>query len=444
VDYDGDALHYAWTVAPSGGGSTKQFTGAAPTVTLEQPGRYDVVLTVRDPEGATDRDSVEVVAGNERPMVDIEITDGNRSFYFPDSTIAYTVRVQDHEDGSLHGSGILDDRVTLTAEYLPSGLSPAQLTELLPTGSEASPQMPLRHLQAQAIIAQGTCRTCHRMDEALVGPSFRAVAERYASNEAAKEILSRSLTEGSSGTWGESAMPPQTTLSEAEVTQVVDYILSLNSDAAQHRLPLQSTFTTEGHPNEGGNTRLHRFFDPGFELGAYVLRARYTDKGRPDVEGLVLHGEDRLLLRPPFLGPETADVFSEDGISYTPSSDDPGFIVSGPEAYLGFDQIDLTGIREIHVGALTRFWHWSHFVGGTVELRLGAPDGRLVGEPHRQFRPDSITAADGPFFGDDLDPPVRVDVSGVRGVHDVYVVFRNPDAGSDDALLVITGLAFKP
>jgi cytochrome c len=240
-------------------------------------------------------------------------------------------------------------------------------------------------------------------------------------------------------------MPPQTTLTETEVAKVVDYMLSLaRPDTAQQSLPLQGPFTTERHEGEGGNAQLRRFFNPDFELGAYVFRAGYTDTGNDDIDGLALHADDRLLLRPPLLGPETADVFSEDGISYTPSANEPKFIVSGPNPHFGFNQIDLTGIRQINIGALTRFWHWSHFVGATVELRLDSPEGRLVGTPHRQFRPDSITAADGPFFGDDLDPPVTVDVSDVSGMHDLYVVFRNPEAGPDDALLLITGLEFKP
>jgi cytochrome c len=445
VDYDGDDLHYTWTVEPSDGGAPKQLTGANPAVTLEQPGRYDVVLTVRDPEGATDRTSFEVVAGNERPEIDIQITGGNRTFYFPDSTLTYEVQVRDREDGSLHGGGIPDERVHLTAEYLPSGLSPSQLTELVSTRGAASSQTPLRHLQAQNIIAQGTCLTCHRTDSALVGPSFQAVAERYADEDGAAETLSHSITEGNVGTWGETAMPPQTTLTETEVAKVVDYMLSLaRPDTAQQSLPLQGPFTTERHEGEGGNAQLRRFFNPDFELGAYVFRAGYTDTGNDDIDGLALHADDRLLLRPPLLGPETADVFSEDGISYTPSANEPKFIVSGPNPHFGFNQIDLTGIRQINIGALTRFWHWSHFVGATVELRLDSPEGRLVGTPHRQFRPDSITAADGPFFGDDLDPPVTVDVSDVSGMHDLYVVFRNPEAGPDDALLLITGLEFKP
>jgi hypothetical protein len=39
---------------------------------------------------------------------------------------------------------------------------------------------------------------------------------------------------------------------------------------------------------------------------------------------------------------------------------------------------------------------------------------------------------------------MAVDVSDVTGVHDLYVLFRNPDARPTDALLMVTGVEFKP
>jgi cytochrome c len=443
VDYDEDLLQHEWVVDPLNGGPSIQASGSTSTVTLEEPGRYEATLTVQDPSGATDRASVSIVAGNQRPEVSIGITEGNRSFYFPGDTIAYEVQVRDAEDGTLRTGDISPNQVHFTAEYLPSGLSPSELRDL-ESRTDPDPAVPLRHRQAQTLIEQSSCGTCHRRDSALVGPSFMAVAERYADAPGALDTLVHSIRNGGVGNWGQTPMPPQTTLSEAEAAQIADYILSLgHADPALRSLPLQGTFLTEGHEGQRGNSRLRRFFSPEHETGTYVLRAHYTDDGHDAVEGLSLGADDLHLLRYPLLDPETADVFSEEGITHTTSANDPGFIVSGPTPYIGFKHIDLTGIRQISIGALTRYWHWSHFRGATVEVRLNAPDGPLVGAPAPQFRPDSITAADGPFFGDDLDPPVTVDASAVSGVHDLYVVFRNPEADADDATLVITGLKFE-
>ena len=47
-------------------------------------------------------------------------------------------------------------------------------------------------------------------------------------------------------------------------------------------------------------------------------------------------------------------------------------------------------------------------------------------------------------FGDDLDRPVTFPVGGITGTRDVYVVFRNPDAGPAASLFLVTGVEFRP
>ena len=90
VDYDEDQLTYEWTVQSSNGFS-KTLTEANPNLTLEQEGIYQVMLTVKDGHGNQDQQSFEIVAGNEPPVVDIQIKDGNQSFYFPGSALTYNI-----------------------------------------------------------------------------------------------------------------------------------------------------------------------------------------------------------------------------------------------------------------------------------------------------------------------------------------------------------------
>ena len=47
-------------------------------------------------------------------------------------------------------------------------------------------------------------------------------------------------------------------------------------------------------------------------------------------------------------------------------------------------------------------------------------------------------------FGDDLDKPVSFPVRGVSGTRDVFVVFRNPEAGPAASLFLVTGVEFRP
>ncbi|WP_225000068.1 PQQ-dependent sugar dehydrogenase [Cesiribacter sp. SM1] len=442
TDFDGDNLNYTWQVKPLTGGQVKNYTQQNPSVTIEQPGRYSVLLRVSDPAGASDSVSLEIVAGNERPAVDFEISSGNQTFYFPGKTIEYKVQVSDKEDGSLANGNIAPSAVAVTAEYIPSGMTFEQLTTLKERGA-LEEGTALRHLQARSLITQYNCVSCHKLDAPLVGPSFLDVAQKYKEEERVFENLSLSIREGSSGKWGTTAMPPHPMLNDTEVKQIVDFILDVaGTEKGQQSLPVEGSFKTLAYKVKGAGGRMASFFSPPFELGSYVLRATYTDKGSGKAAGLNLTADDIVLLRYPLLAPETADVFSEEGISFTPSTNDPGFIFTGKGGYIGFRNIDLTGINRINIGAITRFWHWSHFVGATIELRLGSPTGTLIGEPYERI-PPATSEANGPFFGDAGGRPIPVDVSEIDGVQDIYIVVRNQEAKDTDALVIMTGIEFE-
>uniref|UniRef100_UPI003594680E hypothetical protein n=1 Tax=Pricia sp. TaxID=2268138 RepID=UPI003594680E len=96
----------------------------------------------------------------------------------------------------------------------------------------------------------------------------------------------------------------------------------------------------------------------------------------------------------------------------------------------------------IKIGAITRFWHWSHFIGATVEIRLGSPTGKLIGKPYKLIPPDT-EEGDGPFFDDDWEEPISMDVSEVNGIHDLYIVVHNSEAKDSDALIIMTGIGFE-
>lgn len=441
IDHDGDGLSYQWALHSSEAGATQGLSGQAPVATLQQPGKYEVTLTVSDQSGATDQTSFEIIAGNERPAVSFQITSGNSTFYFPNEQITYRVVVDDPEDGSLKDGSISADAVSVTAEYIPSGMTPEQLADLQKEGL-ITPGAALRHLNAGALIRQYNCMTCHKLDEKLLGPAYTEVAEQYKGDQNAFETLHKSITEGSSGKWGEAIMPPHPMLTTAETAQIIDYILSLaNAGAGIRQLPTGGDFYLKAYQLNGPVSRLGKFYSFEFEPGSYVFHASYTDNGAEGLPGIQLRGDDMVLLRYPLLAPESADFFSEEGITFTPSTDDPGFIFTGKRGYIGFKAIDLTGVNTVNIGAVTRFWHWSHFIGATVELRLDSPTGTLVGEPFKII-PPPVEEGDGPFFGEAAGLPVPVDVSGVSGVKDVYIVVHNAEASDGDALVIMSGIEF--
>ncbi|MEX2514317.1 MAG: PQQ-dependent sugar dehydrogenase [Cyclobacteriaceae bacterium] len=441
MDHDGDALRYLWTIQPEIEGTPQTFDIADPKLTLGQPGKYKVTLKVSDTQGEFDETAFKIIAGNHRPEVQIEITKGNSTFFFPNDTIQYEVRVNDAEDGATTNGNIPVEEVFFSAEYIPSGMRPEELT-LMENEGLIKPGTAIRHVQAQSLLQQLNCMTCHQVENKLVGPSYLEVAQRYASRKNAADTLYASIMEGVSGKWGESIMPPHPMLASEETFQIIDYILNLaKNEAGYQELPLKGEFSLEAYDKTGPVSRLGKFFNFEVQPGSYIFRASYTDKGIPGNADIQLSGREIILLRYPILAPQTADFISEEGISFTPSTDDPGFMFTGKGGHLGFKDIDLTGLSTINIGAVTRFWYWSHYIGGTLELRLDSLDGKLVGAPF-EIIPPLNKEGDGPFFGEAAGKPVPIDVSMIDGVHDIYIIIRNEKARERDALVIMTGIEF--
>jgi cytochrome c len=79
-----------------------------------------------------------------------------------------------------------------------------------------------------ALANAARCGMCHHDTQAMLGPSWQAIAERYAGEEGAADLLAQRVREGSQGIWGEAMMMPTTReqLDDAELARVIDWILS--------------------------------------------------------------------------------------------------------------------------------------------------------------------------------------------------------------------------
>jgi len=78
-----------------------------------------------------------------------------------------------------------------------------------------------------ALAQEKGCLECHAVGYRDVGPSFASIAQRYRFDPAAPGRLPYVIRGGSAGHWGERfVMWPQPRLSDAEVTQLVDWVLS--------------------------------------------------------------------------------------------------------------------------------------------------------------------------------------------------------------------------
>lgn len=76
-----------------------------------------------------------------------------------------------------------------------------------------------------ALAKQSACLGCHAVDKKIVGPSFQAVAKKYANDPNANVFLKNKILKGGSGSWGVIPMPGNSRLSDADVSLLTSWIL---------------------------------------------------------------------------------------------------------------------------------------------------------------------------------------------------------------------------
>lgn len=80
---------------------------------------------------------------------------------------------------------------------------------------------------ALALARKKNCFACHAVDKKVVGPAWKAVAEKYRGDAGAADILKNKIRKGGKGNWGSVAMPAQPALSDEELGGLVQFILQL-------------------------------------------------------------------------------------------------------------------------------------------------------------------------------------------------------------------------
>lgn len=78
-----------------------------------------------------------------------------------------------------------------------------------------------------ALAKSKTCLGCHQVEAKRVGPSFNAIAQRYAGQADAEQLLSAAIRQGGKGRWGAVPMPAQSQVSEQDAQRLAQWIISL-------------------------------------------------------------------------------------------------------------------------------------------------------------------------------------------------------------------------
>jgi cytochrome c len=80
---------------------------------------------------------------------------------------------------------------------------------------------------AQQLLKDKACLSCHQLENKLVGPAYKDVAAKYKSRKDAEAYLTKKIREGSTGVWGPIPMPPNGTVSADEAKTLAKYVLTV-------------------------------------------------------------------------------------------------------------------------------------------------------------------------------------------------------------------------
>jgi cytochrome c len=447
-DADGDKLTYTWTVKKAGK-LVKSLTGASPKLALADPGKYAVTLKATDAKGASNSAALEILVGNEAPVVDIDFEGANKSFYFADSAPKYKVKVTDKEDGELE-KGIATESVAATLDYIPFGYDPIEMSQ-----SHRKADSDLFASAGLRLINKSDCKSCHQLNLRSVGPSYNEVSVKYKGQNIIDQLADKVIA-GGMGVWGEHAMSAHPAISKADAKQMVSYIMSLSEPKASNKIALKGELAL-AKPEGQKSTK-----------GVFVVRATYLDKGNKKIAPV--QAEKWVFLRAPQLDVEKADVTKGILQLITPGRSTN---MVGQNPHLGYKGLDLTGISTIEIAASAQAR--ANASGGMIEIHLDSPAGPVIGKTNAievaqggfGGPPASATPGKGAPLGTPVanaapvaapaggapaqqaprrqmtTPLQKVAIQATTGEHDVYFVAVNPKAADQQIVVQIQGIEMK-
>ena len=78
-----------------------------------------------------------------------------------------------------------------------------------------------------ALLQKNNCLACHNVNQTVVGPSFKDVANRYRGQADAADRLAKKIRAGGAGVWGAMPMPAQPQVSESDAKKLAVYVLNI-------------------------------------------------------------------------------------------------------------------------------------------------------------------------------------------------------------------------
>jgi cytochrome c551/c552 len=335
IDPEGDKLTYRWRI----GETVKETNEPRLNYVINKNGEYPVTVEVVDDNKAVSKSSViTVYAGNEQPQVAVDI-EGNKSFYFTGKPVAYNVKIND-------GAAVIDTaNVFIKSEFIEGN------EDLAAQGHQIVPQTIL----GKNLTLSLDCKSCHKVNEKSIGPSYMQVAQRYHKDPKAGTLLIDKIIKGGAGNWGEVAMPAHTNLKEGDAKMITEWVLSLASDKVSKSLPLSGKVMVK----ESGDK-------------TFSLTASYTDLGGGSTRPL--SGSNAVYLRSGLF--DLGKMKEGNGFAKKDSAGTSYLLMPQTEGSIQLKSIDLTGIKAIELtgfgsGEATEY---------AIEILIGGEKGRSIGK----------------------------------------------------------------
>ncbi|MFD1144706.1 ThuA domain-containing protein [Larkinella insperata] len=388
---DDDAVKYEWLFD----GKTVGATTPNPSYTYNKPGVYRAILRVTDRAGLVGRDTVLVKVGNTKPAIAIASTQ-NKSFFWEGKPFAYSVKVQDREDGKIDPK-----RIKFVYVYNP------QPSTLDPNAAKSPTSVLVSNPPGKTLMDASDCKACHTIDKVSVGPSLLAVAQRYKSETGAVEKLATKIIKGGGGNWGNvHVMSAHPQVAEADAQEMVRYIFSLTDKPRDPKpLPLQGSLALNDHQKDEVR-------------GQYTLLASYTDKGGQAVGPLT--GTEVVTLR----NAKVRTVFADAHVGFSRFRDN--LSQGGHKAYILLKNTDLTNINQFV------YEYASGNNTGEIEVRIDSQAGPVISRT--SYGPSGDWGKLKLLTGKVTKP--------VSGKHDVYFVAIKRDKPNDE-VLKLTSIEFQ-
>jgi cytochrome c len=342
----GGEVSYSWSL----NGKMLEEKDSLINLNMNQAGIYELCVAVTDNDGMVDSACTQLKLGNSLPEVDFTMFQPNQSFFNPgNGGIGYQIQVTDLEDDQRTDKNDDDKRLRTDFRAIQEGIS---IAEVLKHSPFTDPYFD--HLTGKKLLNGSDCNSCHDIDRESVGPSYTDIANRYSPDEKTLEYLVRKISVGGLGAWGNKAMTAHPQHTEEEIAQMVSYIMAINGEPVTYPL---------SHPSH------LQLSDP---KRPYLLSIQYEDR----VVGSISSNRvtKQFLLRPHRIHATTYDLSYR--VTAKPYNTTGGtyaeIMLNG--SFLGFSQIDLTGIRAISL----RLRSSSKWVG--IEVYTDDIEGDPIGE----------------------------------------------------------------